>query len=72
MSTTKSGNLAYDTAVLAAEAARQVAIASATTQAAADAAAVTFYRAVIVSAKANQISFVNDTYALLDLGTGGV
>ncbi len=48
-----TGNKAHDVAILAAEAARQVANASATTPAQVNAAHVTYYKAVIASCIAN-------------------
>jgi hypothetical protein len=53
MSTLKTGNSAHDAAVNLAEGARQVAVASAASQAAVRAAEITFYRAVVASCRAN-------------------
>jgi hypothetical protein len=49
----KSGNYAHDTACLAAEVARQNSVAGSPTQATYNAAEITYHRAIISSAKAN-------------------
>jgi len=70
MAVSQTGNFAHDQAVDAAEGVRQVAVAAATTQAAANAAHVTFFRACIASAKTNNCPGVLSLYnsALKELG----
>ena len=53
MSVPPTGNATHDAAVLKAEGVRQVAVAAATTQAAARSADIAFYQTAIASAKAN-------------------
>ncbi len=48
-----TGIAAHDAALLAGEQTRQISMKTATTQAAADAAHITFYRAALASARAN-------------------
>jgi hypothetical protein len=69
MSTSQTGNLAQDTAVNAAESARQVAVASASGSAAtARSAEITFYRACLASAIANKCGTEQFIAALRALG----
>jgi len=72
MSISKSGNKSHDDTVNAAEGTRQVAVAAAATQAAVNAAEITFHRAALASAKANGIGIEPIIAALRQLGTGGV
>jgi len=72
MSEHKTGlNAAHDATVAAAEGVRQVAIAGATTQAAATAATRTYLAAVIASGKANGISCINQQVALDAINKSG-
>jgi hypothetical protein len=63
---------AHRATVQAAEGARQIAVAAASTQAAANAAHVTFYRAARASALANGVQPNVYVTALRELGTGGI
>ena len=73
----KTSNLAHDTAINAAEAVRQVAVAAATKdpagQVAVISAEITFHRAVLASCKANNSNagLAESLMALKALGTGG-
>jgi hypothetical protein len=71
MSVSKSGHQIHDAIVTAAEGVRQVAVAAAATQAAVNAAEITFHRAALASAKANGIGIEPIVAALRQLGTGG-
>jgi hypothetical protein len=51
---------------------RQIALRAATTQSACDQAEISYYRAMIASAKANNCSYEPFVRALQTLGTGGV
>jgi hypothetical protein len=72
MSATKTGNLAHDSAMAAADGTRQVSLAAATTQSAARTADITFARAGVTSCKANGINPAQFITQLFELGTGGV
>jgi hypothetical protein len=72
LSISKSGHFVHDQTVNLAEGARQVAVAAASTQAAVNAAEITFHRAALASAKANGIGIEPIVSALKSLGTGGV
>jgi hypothetical protein len=72
MSSIRSDNKIHEAACSTAESNRQAVIAAAGSSAAAvKAADVAFYRAVILSAKANNVPFVNFSQALFFLGTDG-
>jgi hypothetical protein len=65
-------NKAHQAACVAAEAARQTAVAAANGSAAiVKAAEIIFYRSVVASCQSNNLPFGNFTQALRDLGTGG-
>jgi hypothetical protein len=69
MSVSQTGVAAHDKAVNTAEYMRQVAVAASTTRAAATAAEITFYRAGIAGAKANNVACISVyQYALKSLG----
>jgi hypothetical protein len=65
----KTGNVAHDTTVAAADATRQSALAVATTQAAAHLADVAFHTAVVASGLANGVSVEASRTALRSLTT---
>jgi hypothetical protein len=73
MSSIKTGNLVHDTTVNVAEGSRQNAVMTATTQAAAKAADIAFYRAARQSCITNNNSSGISPFiqALHSLGTGG-
>jgi hypothetical protein len=71
MSQSQSGSQAHNTTVNAAEGVRQVAIAAASTQAAANAAEIVMQRACLASALLNGIQPGVYITALKSLGTGG-
>jgi hypothetical protein len=71
MSISKSGNRSHDDLVNSLEETRQTAVAAASTQAAVNAAEITFYRATLASAKANGVEIEPIVAALKQLGTGG-
>src|SRR5262249_8191999 len=71
MSVIKSGNKNHDDTCNASEAARQVAVAAASTQAAVNAAEITHHRNCLASAKANGCGIEPFVTALRSLGTGG-
>jgi hypothetical protein len=63
----KTGNVAHDTTVAAAESTRQVAVAAATTQAVAHLADVAFHTSVVASGLLNGVSVENSRTALRSL-----
>ena len=72
MSSIKTGHAVHDAACAIAESNRQAATAAAGSNAALVIAAdVAFYRAVLASAKAQNLPYGNFTQALFWLGTGG-
>jgi hypothetical protein len=72
MSVIKSGNVAHDNAIALAEGARQVAVASASSQAVVRSAEITFYRAVLSSCRTNNngSGIEQPLQALRELGPG--
>jgi len=73
VSQVQTGVLAHDSTVRASEGAHQAAIAAAgATQTTANSAAITHYRACLVSALANKCGVDTFTAALRSLGAGGV
>jgi hypothetical protein len=68
---TPTGNKTHDASVLTAEVTRQVALKTASTQAAARTADIAYFRSVLASAKANGIQPGQFITALQELGTGG-
>ena len=71
MSIPQSTNFPHTAALNVSEAARQVAVAAATIQAAARTAEITHYRACLASAVANNCGATQFINALRELGTGG-
>jgi hypothetical protein len=67
----KTGNAQHDANVVAAEQARQAAMAGTPTQAAAAAAGIAYHRSVFASALVNNISTSQAIYGLKQAGTGG-
>lgn len=68
MAIAQTGNRTHDAAVAVAESTRQVAVASATSQAGVRAAEISFYRTALASAKANGLPTANLITALAELG----